>query len=1433
MDKSKAERRKSGAEIIRELQAVEIKGWDDLSGYLDKLSQSSLEIQGESSRALYEHFDSFEAFLKHIHKGIAIISFSMRIDGVTVEMVKYARALSSLCRNNSSRSVNIHWIGGNFEERSSFFSSPDIKKLRIEGMDGFEKWGELYFALFRRKLRRGTPEYRRLPKALWEYTLSIATELIEYFEKNSIRLMLLTNTNSIPGNLALSLALVIVSEKMNIPVINSNHDFYWEELSHEPYRYLGASYNLSEHFFINSDISEFFSLIDLLYPWKSRKWLQANINRIQSEALAFHYGVSPAQIDTLTTAVDTELYRPHTAKEKAEIRKRLTRIISGGRSAARTIDPDYIEFPVLQPVVIGRDAGIKFAFDADTILLLQPTRISRNKNIEKDIELIEELLTSKTVVRFLDKNPRKKIVLHITGALAPGNEEYLREIQSRILEFYTTDPIHSERVFFVFNFGSGIESFLPKTSGSVLVSELYAISNLVLLPSEVEGRGLPLIESAAAGVPIACSRYSPEEAFVDVVGENRPEDEQIHYIEFPKNGVSKIFLKEVFSAVGDEKRRRKIAQHNAGVVQKRFSHIALIRNFDRILRRMWNEVREMPRETAIALNALNEHSKISECPKGIIYAKNRAYIPGYHKLGRLSYLRSLLDPHYFRVEERDARGRLHKFASGLIDETAVADEPYHLFYRSLERLFLMPDDRERVRDDSSLSERYRGRGNRRYEELTEQELMGKIVGVAEKVFKELPPELSFLSGESVHIANRRALSELRLLGQRRWLELLGELPLATKYRAFGTGSGTKFPVSSNEEAKWAIDNREWFLEEVLSHPTCLIHFCDGAGEIVFDMKILAEKLLLHWERISEEGKTGGDYCVTFVVRANRFENDITLSDIHYLLYETEFRELRRFFIENKFRVVPSGSVSAGTNLKEASHKLYKAILEAKEKGGCATARGIHNYFTLDLLDLPSYRFGRVSDLPAALISGMQVGSYFFQFVPPGIRTTIAHPVATQGSFELDEALSSQAFYEFLAKHRKNPASAFEILKSRLDEKPLTLSQALKRLAKRPVRHKKPVEIDEFAGRHSDGETYTGVAVELDAAGLQKLGWRPAINYVTSNHPLQTLPALVKKFLERTRDEILFALNGGCDFETDLSKANSYNFSESRAMKMVVENGRIISPPLIPAPALAMTEKGVEIISSASLENGGEIFAYDEKDAVKIKWERGQVNPDDKLATRLEVALYDARRAQTPIPLSGRAILCVAGDRIEKVFLLDKDGDGLEGAVGATPSILVSTDRGYYETKLKRHYKAGVRVEMKLNLSSSGEIISAVQAGPLLMEGGKQVFERLNEIERLRRPRIAFGIGRNGRLVCVAVNGRLRDSVGATWEETAAIMASRGCESALGFQSGESATLFAGGEVLNIQAYNEDFQESPYRGKSQAKKISDAIIISRVKRRRTT
>jgi len=94
---------------------------------------------------------------------------------------------------------------------------------------------------------------------------------------------------------------------------------------------------------------------------------------------------------------------------------------------------------------------------------------------------------------------------------------------------------------------------------------------------------------------------------------------------------------------------------------------------------------------------------------------------------------------------------------------------------------------------------------------------------------------------------------------------------------------------------------------------------------------------------------------------------------------------------------------------------------------------------------------------------------------------------------------------------------------------------------------------------------------------------------------------------------------------------------------------------------------------------------------------------------------------------------------------------------------------------------------------------------------------------MRGPKIAAGIDAEGRLSVLTVNGRIRESVGATHYDMANILREQGIVKAMGFDPGGSSTLVVGGRVLNISPYNHRYEENIYSLPPEPRAVANAVL----------
>jgi hypothetical protein len=147
--------------------------------------------------------------------------------------------------------------------------------------------------------------------------------------------------------------------------------------------------------------------------------------------------------------------------------------------------------------------------------------------------------------------------------------------------------------------------------------------------------------------------------------------------------------------------------------------------------------------------------------------------------------------------------------------------------------------------------------------------------------------------------------------------------------------------------------------------------------------------------------------------------------------------------------------------------------------------------------------------------------------------------------------------------------------------------------------------------------------------------------------------------------------------------------------------------------------------------------------------------------------------------------------------------------------------------------------IKIKLFQFENIVSGIEAGPLLLKDGKnsidmevegwnKIFSIKTQAGRLdyldmRGPKIAVGINNKNQLIIIVINARIRESVGATHIEMMNIMKKFNVIDAMGFDPGGSATLIVNGKVLNISPYNPNYEESPLSLPPQPRAVSNGVI----------
>lgn len=574
--------------------------FDQMSETLGNVSLSSWE---EITEILSVFKDSVpapsrmrsEEFFHLAGRGTAFITFDYGIDGVSIEIYKYAQALQSLFEIWGD--AEIHFIGGDFYSQADSVLRPDWRRFRIEGINGWAKWdnGKWFAGLFYEDMPAGSEKSNVLASEVYRQAVAIANRLGRYLVDQNISLIIPVNIASNPGNLALTLALTLVSEALGIYVINSNHDFYWDGGKPASDRAPGEPPGIRDHFFRNVGNTPFFTLFKLLYPWNGMRWLQVNINKLQIKKLIECYGFPEEKVFEVSTYVSDEFFAAYTQEEVKLARLRMGHILSGGNPVMHPL-PVEVHIEGLgdwmrnqTPRILGARSGLRVDPTSDDLIyLLQPTRIVARKRIERNLYLIQELFQRGPLREEFEKNQKLQLVLHITGPTPIEHHIDHERVLRAYLEIRKNVPVPIfDRIFLAFSVGhKDHASFRAKNYRRLRIEDIYRMATAVLFPSETEGRGLPIIESSACGVPIICSRYSPDEVFAGVVGENLAEEQQICYVLFPEGSFSDAFLNEVTHLLLKPEMNKARIQHNKTAVRSRYSFAVLEDTFRNLLDRL-------------------------------------------------------------------------------------------------------------------------------------------------------------------------------------------------------------------------------------------------------------------------------------------------------------------------------------------------------------------------------------------------------------------------------------------------------------------------------------------------------------------------------------------------------------------------------------------------------------------------------------------------------------------------------------------------------------------------------------------------------------------------------------------------------------------------------------------------------------------------------
>ena len=1381
--------------ILNELKNEKINTWFDLGLFIDTFKERNLPSAFTGDKP------SFDA---HIKKGgIAFLTFYFTIDGITVETEKYAKTFKNIYPD-----IPIHFIAGEIKEEADELIPKDAFKKVIPEMEAFDAW-PLYKDFFQIKMERGSTEYNELIGKFWKEVLVLVEKLGSYIEEHDISLLYLINVCSNPGNVSLALATVLISEYLGIPVINNNHDFYWEGGNRkEEIKKKGLKKGPRDFFFHNAHVGEFFSVIETVYPWESRSWMNVNINKIQQNHLININGHNPANVALLGTAVDTKTHQ----MSKRDIIKAFMQVSTIFANKKDTITVHTSAHHTdskrsLKPILLGHKTIKKFDFVNNNIVFLQPTRVISRKSIELNFKLIKRLFSYDSFAEKFSTNPQLKLSLIVSGPIPHGQQNYYRDLKTDYTNFLKELPKEfKSRVLLGFLFSEfDKNNFKKKYKKPLDIEQLYDVASLILLPSQTEGRGLPIIEAAACGTPIFCRQYEPREVYDQVIGRHLDESLRLKVLEFKGSKVPKQLAEKICDHVFYPQNRMVDVTHNRSVINKRYSIESLQKNMQYILKRLYYQlVSASIEDNPQVVNLLKKYKASvnfeNDDLNAILNKTTRHYLPGYGRLSFMLYLKSLIDPSFFRVEEQLVKGKVMRYARMM--ENDIPDlvntnlELIHKYYNAIDDIFKYVDGEISIRHDHALAYRHRNKKSYAYQAFTYQEVTGLVNMIYNDVFK--PKHLADLTLAPQFFADwELALFQLtnsKFLG-------IDDRKILTKNLKKNVPKGY-FP------GRYIKHELEYFVLQPIR----------AQLKLTIEQELTAEVL---------ESSVKDLEKVYIFIHEPRITKWFSSANIKEYLESGKEPELGLLYKAGVVQIIETKQWSEGVHFPQMGASAIKILRDIKASNGFLITNGEYAAMMTDIIEIDHFHIGKVLYEMTAKIMGIPKGSGFIQFVPAGVRTTLAYPTPIQTAKDFYLVLKSDLFKEL--KETIGEKELLDIISKDAFENGTPIAKLLEHIKENLKERKttQKVKSSFTGGVYEDGLPWSGVLAEIDT---KKHHWKFAA-HIANKEP-KNVPALIKEYKKKSKNQnkIELAWNGGYILNPELvGKLGLPETYIGSPLGLLIMNNKVFCPPLFNKPAFIIYKNGDVDIRKVNSKAGFTIMGKQKN----LVFESNNYNEH----CSSKPCFYDLSYSEETIKGHGNIIIRIAGNTVKEIIRTKAKEVVPVIPVGITlsiPSALFSSDL----------FKEGMLLNIQLlepetNPYKWDEISYAIEAGPMLVDGGQQIlnmeeegWETSNSIKTqaarldftdMRGPKIAVGITKEGKLMVLMVNGRIRESVGATHIDMVDILLKYGMDKAMGFDPGGSSTLVVDGNIMNISPYNKNYEKDIYALPPEPRFVANAIM----------
>ena len=368
----------------------------------------------------------------------------------------------------------------------------------------------------------------------------------------------------------------------------------------------------------------------------------------------------------------------------------------------------------------------------------------------------------------------------------------------------------------------------------------------------------------------------------------------------------------------------------------------------------------------------------------------------------------------------------------------------------------------------------------------------------------------------------------------------------------------------------------------------------------------------------------------------------------------------------------------------------------------------------------------------------------------------------------------------------------------------------------------------FAGGvYQDGLPWNGVLAEIDT---KEYNWKFAA-HIAKKEP-KNVPALVREYKKKynNSNKIELAWNGGYILNPELvGKLGLPETYIGSPLGLLIMNNKVFCPPLFNKPAFMIYKNGDVDIRKVNSKAGFTVNGRQNN----LVFSAANYNKHSSSAP----CYYDLSYPEETIQGNGNVIVRIAGNTVKQIIKTKMKETVAIIPVGITLSIPLKL----FSSAL---FEIGKPIDIRLmepeiNPYHWDDILYAIEAGPMLIDQGKQILDMEEEgwkttnsiktqaarldFTDMRGPKIAVGITNEGKLMVLMVNGRIRESVGATHFDMADILLKYGMDKAMGFDPGGSSTLVVDGQVMNISPYNKNYEKDIYSLPPEPRFVANTIM----------